>query len=204
MIAGLILAAGESSRMGLDKALLTYQGKTFLENIILTLRDAGIERIAAVLGHHAEEIQKATDLEGVEVVVNSEYRRGQTSSLQAGLRALESPALEAVVLCLVDHPAVSATTVQKLVESFGQSHSPVVIPTHQGERGHPVVISAAVFPELLSLGSEAGANTIIRKYRAATQTIEVEDASVLLDVDEPETYRRVAGEGSDDGSDHSP
>lgn len=177
--------------MGRDKALLTYRGQTFLEAIIRTLRDAGIDRIAVVVGHHAEEIRKATNLEGVEVVLNPAYRRGQTSSLQAGLRALESRDLEAVVLCLVDHPAVSASTVQKLVESFGQSHSPVVIPTHQSKRGHPVVISAAVFPELLSLGSEAGANTIIRKYRETTQCVEVEDAAVLLDVDDPETFRRM-------------
>ena len=204
MIAGLILAAGESSRMGRDKALLDYRGRTFLDTIIHTLRDAGIERIAAVLGQHAEEIQKATNLEGVEVVINSKYLRGQTSSLQCGLRALERPDLEAVVLCLVDHPAVSATTVQKLVESFGQSHSPVVIPTHQSKRGHPVVISAAVFPELLSLGHDQGANAVIRDYRNQTLFVEVDDKGILLDVDDPETYRRVAGNGSGDGSDHSP
>jgi len=98
------------------------------------------------------------------------------------------------VLCLVDHPAVSAATVQKLVESFVQSRSPVVIPTHQGQRGHPVLISAGVFPELLSLGPEAGANTIIRKYREATQCVEVEDANILLDVDDPETFRRMQAE----------
>ncbi|MGH9651240.1 MAG: nucleotidyltransferase family protein [Terriglobales bacterium] len=202
MIAGLILAAGESSRMGRDKALLTYRGRTFLETIISLLRDAGIERIAAVLGHHAEEIRKATNLEGVEVALNPEYRRGQISSLQCGLRALESPALEAVILCLVDHPAVSAVTIQKLVNAFQQARSPVVLPTHQGQRGHPVVISAAVFPELLSLGPEAGANSVIRKYSAATRCVEVEDANVLLDVDEPETYWRLACEGSSDGSAH--
>jgi len=123
MIAGLILAAGESSRMGRDKALLTYHGRTFLETIVVTLRNAGVERIAVVLGHHAEEIRKATKLEGVEVVINPEYRRGQTSSLQAGLRALDSPDLEAVILHLVDHPAVSAATIQELVHSFRRAHS---------------------------------------------------------------------------------
>lgn len=193
MIAGLILAAGESSRMGRDKALLTYRGRTFLDNIIKTLRDAGVAHIAVVLGHHAEEIRTATNLEGVEVVFNSDYRRGQTSSLQAGLRALERPEPDAIVLCLVDHPAVSPTSVQKLLESFGQSHAPVVIPTHQGQRGHPVVIGRALFEELLSLGPEAGANTIIRSHRDATQFVEVDDSGILLDVDAPETYQRLAG-----------
>lgn len=193
MIAGLILAAGESSRMGRDKALLTYRGQTFLETIIATLREAGIERVAVVLGHHAEEIQRAIELPGVEVVVNAAYRLGQTSSLQAGLRALDAPDLEAVVLCLVDHPAVSAATVRQLVDSFRASPAPVVIPTYQGRRGHPVVISRALFPELLSLGPAEGANTIIRRHRAATHFVEVDDSGILLDVDAPETYRQLEG-----------
>jgi len=191
MIAGLILAAGASSRMGRDKALLTYRGRTFLETIITTLREAGIERIAVVLGHHAEGIQQAVKLEGIEIVVNFEYERGQTSSLQAGLRALEQPDLEAVVLCLVDHPAVSAATVRKVIDSFHQSQAPVVIPTHQGQRGHPVLISFALFPELLALDTGEGANTVIRKHRDATHFAAVDDPGVLLDVDDPESYRRT-------------
>jgi molybdenum cofactor cytidylyltransferase len=189
----LILAAGESSRMGRDKALLTYRGKTFLETIVGTLREAGIERIAVVLGHHAEEIQRAVQLPGVEVVVNAAYRLGQTSSLQAGLRTLDAPELEAVVLCLVDHPTVSAATVRQLVGSFRASSAPIVIPTHQGQRGHPVVISRALFPELLSLGPAEGANTVIRRHRAATQFVDVGDPGILLDVDAPESFRRLEG-----------
>jgi molybdenum cofactor cytidylyltransferase len=191
MIAGLILAAGESSRMGRDKALLTYRGRTFLETIVTTLREAGIEHVAVVLGHHAEEIQQAIKLEGVEIVVNSEYHRGQTSSLQAGLRALASDDLEAIVLCLVDHPAVSPATVRTLVEAFHQSHAPVVIPTYQGQHGHPVIIGRALFSELLSLDPGEGANTVIRKYRDATQLVEVDDPGILRDVDDPETYHHL-------------
>ncbi len=142
MIAGLILAAGESSRMGQDKALLTYRDRTFLETIISILREADVSRVAVVLGHHAEEIQRGVKLEDVEVVINPEYHRGQTSSLQAGLRALESADLEAVVLCLVDHPLISADTVRALVASFRRSGAPVVIPTFQNQRGHPVLLAA--------------------------------------------------------------
>src|SRR5439155_14530440 len=104
MIAGLILAAGESSRMGRDKALLTYRGRTFIETILATLREAGVTRLAVVLGHHAVEIQRAVDFTGVDVIVNHHYRQGQTSSLQAGLKALDSGAgmsVEAALLCLV-------------------------------------------------------------------------------------------------------
>lgn len=192
MITGLILAAGESSRMGRDKALLPYRGRTFLETIIKTLHDSGIERIVVVLGHHAEEIQQAVHLEGVETVVNPDYQRGQTSSLQAGLKALMCADLEAIMLCLVDHPAVTSATVLKLVESFLTTPAPVAIPTHQGQRGHPVIISRTLFPELLALSSGEGANSVIRMFRDSTHFVEVNDPGILLDVDDPDTYSQMA------------
>ena len=191
MIAGLILAAGESSRMGSDKALLAYLGRTFLETIILNLRSAGIEKIAVVLGHHAEEIQRAVDLAGTQVVLNPDYRRGQTSSLQVGLAALAEHSPEAVILCLVDHPAVPAEVISKLRDRFEPSGPPIVVPTCQGQRGHPVVINCALFPELLALGPDEAANTVIRKYHDATQFVEVADRGILLDVDNPDTYKSL-------------
>ncbi len=191
MIAGLILAAGESSRMGADKALLRYHGRTFLEAILQTLRDAGIDRVVVVLGHHAEEIQGALNLEGVLVVINRDYRQGQTSSLQAGLNALSGEEFEGVVLSLVDHPAVPAEVVRQLIAAFHQSGAPVVLPTYEGRRGHPVVIARTLFQELSALKPGEGANGVIRKYRDATRFVQVKDRSILLDVDDPETYRRL-------------
>ncbi len=191
MIAGLILAAGESSRMGKDKALLRYRGRTFLENIVATLREAGIDRITVVLGHHAEEIQREVDFTGAEVVINRHYRRGQTSSLQAGLRAIERDDLEAFVLFLVDHPAVTADTVRALATAFDQSRGPVIVPTFKGQRGHPVLVSRSLLSELLRLNPDEGANTVVRKYREATEFVKVEDEGVVLDVDDLETYQRL-------------
>lgn len=190
-IAGLILAAGESLRMGQDKALLSYRGKTFLEAIIDTLRKAGIERIVVVLGHHAEQIQHGSQLNGASVIVNQDYRLGQTSSLQAGLRALEGISVEVILLCLVDHPALSADSVVKLIHCFREERKPVIVPTFNGERGHPVLIGRDLFGEISALGPHEGANTVIRKHRDRTQFVEVADAGVLLDVDDPETYQRL-------------
>jgi molybdenum cofactor cytidylyltransferase len=191
VIAGLVLAAGESTRMGQDKPLLRYRGRTFLEHILVTLQEAGVERLAVVLGHHAEQIRRAADLTAVDVVINADYRRGQTSSLQAGLRALEPANPDAIALCLVDHPAVSAETVRRLLGAFRESLAPLVIPTYQNQRGHPVLIGKALFEELKGLGFEQGANTLIRKYRHRTQWVEVKDAGILLDVDDPNTYGRL-------------
>jgi molybdenum cofactor cytidylyltransferase len=194
MIAGLVLAAGESSRMGSDKATLTYRGRSFLESIVEALEAAGIGRIAVVLGHHAAEIERQVRRGPAQVVVNPDYRLGQTSSLQAGLRGLMAEDLEAVILCLVDHPAVSHQTLCRLVAAFRHSAAPLVIPTYQGRRGHPVLMGRQIFLELLGLEREAGADSVVRKYRAATEFIEVEDEGVVLDVDDPESYRRLTSE----------
>jgi len=191
MIAGLILAAGESSRMGTDKATLTYRGRTFLELMVQTLREINLERIVVVLGHHAQEIQRQTKIEAAQVVVNPDYRSGQTSSLQVGLRSLIADDLEAIILCLVDHPTVSAETVRRIVATFRQCGAPVVIPTYQGRRGHPVLIGRQVFRELLDLPTDMGANSVVRRYRPATQFVEVEDEGVVIDVDDPESYQRL-------------
>ena len=120
-----------------------------------------------------------------------DYLRGQTSSLQAGLRALMNAELEAILLCLVDHPAVSSEVMKKLLASLRESGAPVVIPIFKGKKGHPIVISRVLFQELLDLGSDQGANTVIQKYRDSTCFTEVSEEGILLDVDEPETYRRL-------------
>jgi len=191
MIAGLILAAGESSRMGTPKATLTYRGCTFVERIVQTLRVGGLERIVVVLGHRPEEILQQVKMEAAQVVINPDYQSGQTSSLQAGLRSLAGDDLDAVLLCLVDHPAVSAETVRKIVAAFRASGAPVVIPTYHGRRGHPVLIGRQLFDELLELSSEAGANSVVRRYRPASQFVEVEDEGIVIDVDDRESYRRL-------------
>ncbi len=194
MIAGLILAAGESSRMRRDKALLIYQGRTFLETIQNNLIAAGIERIVVVLGHHADLIQSKVTLGSAQVAINRDYARGQTSSLQAGIEALGQDPPDAVMLCLVDHPAVTPEVLAKLIERFEATRAPMVIPTFQGERGHPVVISQALFPELRALLPVEGANAVIRKYREATEFVEVGDRGILIDVDEPRTYEDLEEE----------
>jgi molybdenum cofactor cytidylyltransferase len=191
MIAALILAAGESSRMGTPKATLAYRGCTFLELILETLREGGLERICVVLGHQAAEIRQRVEIDFAQVVINPDYRSGQTSSLQAGLRALIADDTEAVLLCLVDHPAVSAATVRMIASVFREGGAPVVIPTFHRRRGHPVLIGRRLFEELLALTGGAGADSVVRRYRPATQYVEVEDEGVVIDVDDPESYRRL-------------
>jgi molybdenum cofactor cytidylyltransferase len=193
-IAGLILAAGESSRMGADKPLLMYRGKTFLENIIAALQGAGVGRVVVVLGHHAELIQQCIDLASVEVVVNQEYRRGQTSSLKAGMRILAGSEPDCIVVGLVDHPTIKANTIQKLMYNFKSTGKPVVIPQMQGKHGHPVLLGRELFSRIAMLGPDQGADTVIHRYRDRTEFVEVSDPGILLDVDDPESYLKLTSQ----------
>ncbi|HXH51139.1 MAG TPA: nucleotidyltransferase family protein [Terriglobia bacterium] len=192
VIVGIILAAGVSSRMGADKALLMYRGRTFLENIIAALREGGVQRVLVVLGHNADVIQQSLDLSSVEVVLNQDYRRGQTSSLQAGLGVLGKDEPDGIVLCLVDHPALSADTVQKLKQYFKSTGKPVIVPQTQGKHGHPVLLGREVFGRIAALGPGLGADIVIHQYRDRTEYVEVTDPGILLDVDDPESYLKLA------------
>lgn len=191
VVNGLVLAAGESRRMGRPKALLLFQNLTFLEAILQCLRSAGISRTVVVLGHSAQEIQLTADFGTADVVVNAQYRLGQTSSLQAALRAI--PDADGALLCLVDHPAIKPETVRRLVGVFEEAKAPVVAPVYEGRRGHPVVIARTMFPELLALSPDQGANAVVRKYRGASVEVPVDDPGVVQDIDTLDDYTQLAG-----------
>ena len=194
VIAAVVLAAGESTRMGSDKALLMYRGQTFLENIIRALRGAGIARVVVVLGHHAEFIQQSVDLSSVEVVINQDYSQGQTSSLQAGLRVLAPNEPDGVVFCLVDHPAISAETVHRLIQHFTSTGKPVIIPQLDGKHGHPVLVGREVIVQIAALGPGQGADTAIHKHRPQTEFVDVTDPGILIDVDDPASYLKLTAQ----------
>ena len=183
--AGIILAAGESSRMGRDKALLAYRGTTFLNHLISVRRPRG-EPLIVVLGHHAEAIQDSMT-QGPQVVLNSDYKLGMLSSLQAGIRALP-PDTETALFTLVDHPTVQETTLDQLLAAFKEPGRLLVIPRYHDRNGHPVIVSRAVLDEMLELAPDASPKDVIRSHRAETEFVEVDDPGVLRDIDLPLDY----------------
>jgi molybdenum cofactor cytidylyltransferase len=193
MIVAVILSAGESSRMGRPKALLPIDGVRFIEKIVSALESTDVENIIVVLGHSAEEMrQKISDLP-VTILVNHDYKQGQLSSLQVAIRHLESNSegspVDGILVHLVDHPYISATLVDLMIDRFYETKKLIVVPRFQGRRGHPVIFAHALFPELLAAGTDQGAKPVVHAHRDDTLEIDTEDEGVLIDIDTPEEYR---------------
>ena len=197
MIVAVVLAAGESSRMGSPKALLPISGVPFIEEIVRALKGTKVDKIIIVLGHHAEEIQKSIAHLPVTFVVNRDYAKGQLSSLIVAIRSLESDKgaekVDGVLVHLVDHPFISPTLVDHMIDRFYETKKLIVIPRCGGRRGHPVIFSSRLFSELLSAPLEKGAKVVVHAHRDETLEIETDFAGITIDIDTPEEYRRYLG-----------
>lgn len=195
MISAILLAAGESRRMGSPKALLHYQGQTFIHRICTAFLTAGVDELIVVLGARAEEIGHALPAyPALRSVVNSRYSQGQLSSLMVGIGAL-SPESEAAIVNLVDHPLVSSETIKAVIGSFRAAPLPIVIASYQGKRGHPVLFSSQMYGEILAAPLDQGAKVVVRKDPARVREIPLDDPGILADIDTPEEYRRYVGGG---------
>jgi molybdenum cofactor cytidylyltransferase len=193
MLAAVILSGGSSERMGSPKALVPFQGKTFLEHLleITKHRSIGVRRV--VLGAHAEPIAKEVHLAADEIVINEDWEAGQLSSIQAALRSLPE-GTEGMLLCLIDHPLVTENLVAELIEKFQASHSPIVLPVYEGRRGHPVIFSAAVYDELLNAPTDKGARAVVWAHRGKVVELPTHEEGCVLNLNDPETLQRAKGE----------
>jgi len=186
-IAGIILSAGASSRMGTPKALLKFQGETFLGRLVRLFSTVS-NPVVVVLGHHGEQIRAGIECASKAIfVMNPEPERGMLSSLQCGLKIVPDNA-EAVMFTPVDHPNVQESTLVDLAESFQTVHAPVTVPEFNGKHGHPVCIARSLMTELLELPPTAQASDVIHRYKSRTTYIAVDDPGVVSDIDDREAY----------------
>jgi molybdenum cofactor cytidylyltransferase len=189
--AGLILAAGESRRMGFPKALLPYGEETFLDRLA-GLFAARCSPVIVVLGAEAERIRAAAH-PAATFVVNPDWARGQTTSMQCGLRAVP-PEADGVLFTLVDHPAVAPATIDALLA--GPRAALLRVPRYHGRRGHPIWFSRELVSEFLALPVTGAARDVVRSHSAQTEFLDVDDPGILADIDDPEAYRGLTGAGA--------
>jgi molybdenum cofactor cytidylyltransferase len=192
MLAAVILSGGASSRMGSPKALLPYQGRPFLEHLLdVTVHPKiGVRRV--VLGADAEPIAKTIPLPVDDIVINDEWEKGQLSSIQAAIRSLP-PGTDGVLLCLIDHPLISAALVVDLIEAFYAAPTNITLPVYEGRRGHPVIFPASLYDELLQAPLEKGARAVVWAHAANVTEVSTTEQGCVLNLNDPETMQRALG-----------
>jgi molybdenum cofactor cytidylyltransferase len=192
-ITPIILAAGDSTRMGYPKALLPLGCETFLTRILETVRKVGLAESTIVLGRAATAIlPRIQDCPG-RILINPDPDRGQLSSIQLGLSSVPPDALGAMIWP-VDQPAVSEGLVRGLVQLFIQSEPRIVFPRFGQKRGHPAVFHRDLFQEFMETPLEEGPKNILARHARETAEILTEEPGVVEDIDTPAEYEALTGD----------
>ncbi len=191
-IAGIILAAGHASRMGHPKQLLPWSGTTILGQVIKQARNSVLSPLVLVLGHRAEFIIQYLDLKHVQVVINSGYMHGQSSSLRTGVMNLPSN-IDAALFLLGDQPMISVHIIDSIVYAYKNNPVSLVIPVCKNKRGNPVLIDRTIFPRLMQLQGDTGARILFDEYANFLLELEFQDQSILIDIDTWEDYQKCIG-----------
>jgi len=193
-LAAIVLAAGESARMGKPKPLLEVAGETFLERILRTLDQLeGLDLRVAVLGHQATAVRRAVEFHGAQAITFRGYRQGMLASIKAGARAVlkMAPDLEAAILCFVDQPLVQAETYAALLNAYQPDKDDVVIASYGGEHGHPIVLARPFLERLLDDTASETLATFIETQQARRRFLDCDDPAVVQNVNTPEAYEAL-------------
>lgn len=191
-VGGIILTAGNSSRMGSPKALLKLGETTFLERIVNLLKSSGVSPVCIIAGKHFIQISsRLTHLQEI-MVRNDHPEKGQLYSLQLGIEELKDKC-DGLMMCLVDHPLIQESTFLQLIRAFENTDKEIIIPSYKDRKGHPVIFGSGVFQELLETPLDQGAKPVVRKDVKRVALVEVKDKNILADIDTPEDFERFVG-----------
>jgi molybdenum cofactor cytidylyltransferase len=201
-IAAVVLAAGQSSRMGTNKLAEELNGKPVLRHVVDTILAARVEKVVVVLGHQAEEMRALLAGGDVECVVNERYRKGLSTSLKAGIAALPED-IEGAMIFLGDMPDIDASLIARLIGAFDPARMRAIVnPQRGGRQGNPVLWGRAFFPTLLEkTHGDAGAKHLIRRYAEWVAEVAVDDEAIFTDLDTAEALDARRQHGRRNGGD---
>jgi molybdenum cofactor cytidylyltransferase len=182
MLSSILLAAGESKRMGRLKQLMPWGQSTMVEKTIDNLLDSAVSEVIVVLGHEAEEVIKVIVDRPVKLAINPDYKQGMSTSIMAGLNLVDSQA-QAVLLALGDQPLIDCQTMNRLIEEFHSNDKGIAIPTYRGRRGHPVIFAMKYKERLLELKGDVGGKQLIKNNAEDVLEVAVDCAGICIDFD---------------------
>lgn len=189
MIWAMILAAGESKRMGKPKMLLPFGNSTILENVIATTARSQVDRILVVLGSNRREIElKIKDLP-ITLTYNRRYKNGMLSSIQQGFEIMP-PDARATLIILGDQPSVSATVITDMIRVYTDSEPGIILPVLKGRRGHPILIDLKYRDEVNRLDPEIGLRELIHRHPEDILEMETSSPEIFQDIDNTQDYLR--------------
>ncbi len=183
----IVLAAGESRRMGSPKMLLPYNDVTIIEQVINNLMDSNADRVVVVVGADREEIMKVTRQYDVFHCYNTDYKSGMLSSVKCGFNSLPEGCLAALIMP-GDQPMTGPGEINRVISSFIESDRGLVMAAHNGRRGHPLIVDMKYLEEVLSLPEEEGLRVLAERHPEDVFESDTDDPSVLRDIDTQEDY----------------
>ena len=189
-VAGVVLAAGGSTRFGRPKQLLPWEDRPMIAHVADTAWAAGLDPVIVVTGAAAEASTAALANRPVQILRNYHWEEGLSTSLNLGVAALP-PEAEAAVFLQVDQPLITPPFLRALVARWQESQADIVVPTWEGRYGSPVLFSQTRFPELAQCAGDVGGRTLLKRYADRIATLPVSDPELLTDVDTPEAYERL-------------
>jgi molybdenum cofactor cytidylyltransferase len=192
MICAVVLAAGLSSRMGVQKLLLPFDGKTVIGHIVDQILVSSIDKVYAVVGHEPERISAELSGRAVSIVNNPDYKSGMLSSVRSGLQNLPEKC-QAVMVVLGDQPSITAELIDQMLKSFTTTEKNILVPLYEGKRGHPLLFSSLYRDEILTHYDDVGLRGLMHNHPEQVFELTVSTASVLCDMDYPEDYQRELG-----------
>jgi molybdenum cofactor cytidylyltransferase len=184
----IILAAGESKRMGSPKMLLKFNGRTMIENVIVNVTESKVDKIMVVLGAYREALAEQIGKLPVRYCYNDNYKEGMLSSVQSGFRNLPSD-FKAALVFQGDQPLITSNAINKVIDAYLSSEKGIVLPVYKDKRGHPLLIDIKYRDEIVKLSPEKGLNSLAYNFPDDVLEVETTESGILRDFDTFEEYK---------------
>jgi len=187
IISAILLGAGESRRMGVDKLSLPWRRKTVLEHCFETLLQSEVQEIVVVLGNRNQRVKNRFQVGKTKVVVNPYSKRGMSTSIRKGLQAIRTSSA-GILIALGDQPFLKTRTINTLVRAFDRRENGIILPSFRGRMGHPVIFHKRYRKELMNLRGDVGGRTVVDRHPEEVKVVPVKSEGVVKDVDTWQDY----------------
>jgi molybdenum cofactor cytidylyltransferase len=192
----IVLAAGESRRMGSPKMILPYEGMTIIEKVLENVMASDVEKVVAVLGSHMEEVLKVIERFQVQHCFNSNYKNGMLSSVKCGFEFLPGD-FRAAMVFLGDQPMVETSVINKMINAYNESGKGILVPVFENKRGHPLMVDKKYREEVITLDDPEGLKGLLRRHPDDLLEVDTDNPSVLDDIDTQEDYNNIINKTSE-------